>query len=202
MLKDAQCHFPRLGMRVWKTLLSVLLVALTYHYLWGGRNACFACIGAVYAMGNHFHEGFKFGFNRFIGTLFGGLIVIPFYWLYYHQPFGIPQEIYLVLGLLCLFRLHIISGATTAIQPGAVIYFVVLFTQPVTTYVSYTIARVIDTAVGAIFSLVLNLLWPSRLDKRRGFDLPHTMQRWLKSNQRPECEEYPSKLTKEKNDSH
>lgn len=96
-------------------------------------------------MGNHFHEGFKFGFNRFVGTLFGGLIVIPFYWLYYNQPLGIPKEVYLVLGLLCLMYLHILSGATTAIQPGAVIYFVVLFTQPVTNYIPYTIARVIDT---------------------------------------------------------
>lgn len=100
-------------------------------------------------MGNHFHEGFKFGFNRFVGTLFGGLIVIPFYWLYYNQPLGIPKEVYLVLGLLCLMYLHILSGATTAIQPGAVIYFVVLFTQPVTNYIPYTIARVIDTGIGA-----------------------------------------------------
>ena len=150
-------HFrlPPIGMRVFKTLLSVLLVTLTYDYLLGGRNACFACIGAVYAMGNHFHEGFKFGFNRFVGTLFGGLIVIPFYWLYYNQPLGIPKEVYLVLGLLCLMYLHILSGATTAIQPGAVIYFVVLFTQPVTNYIPYTIARVIDTGIGAAFSLLL-----------------------------------------------
>ena len=191
MQKEAHRHFPRLGMRVGKTLLSVFLVDCTYHYLFGGRNACFACIGAVYAMGNHFHEGFKFGFNRFVGTLFGGLIVIPFYWLYYNQPFGLPQEIYLVLGLLCLLHLHIWSGATTAIQPGAVIYFVVLFTQPVSGYIPYTVARVIDTGVGAAFSLVLNLLLPSRLDKRRGFDLKHTLQRWKKSNLRPESERYP-----------
>ena len=184
-------HLPKIGMRVFKTLLSVLLVALTYDYLLGGRNPCFACIGAVYAIGNHFHEGFKFGFNRFVGTLFGGLIVIPFYWLYYNQPLGIPKEIFLTLGLLCLMYLHILSGATTAIQPGAVIYFVVLFTQPATSYVSYTIARVIDTGIGAAFSLILNLFLPSRLDKQHGFDLSHTLDRWQKSNDRPEHEKYP-----------
>jgi uncharacterized membrane protein YgaE (UPF0421/DUF939 family) len=184
-------HIPKIGMRVFKTLLSVLLVALTYDYILGGRNPCFACIGAVYAIGNHFHEGFKFGFNRFVGTLFGGLIVIPFYWLYYNQPLGIPKEIFLTLGLLCLMYLHILSGATTAIQPGAVIYFVVLFTQPATSYVSYTIARVIDTGIGAAFSLILNLFLPSRLDKQHGFDLSHTLDRWQKSNDRPEHEKYP-----------
>ena len=142
-------------------------------------------------MGNHFHEGFKFGFNRFVGTLFGGLIVIPFYWLYYHQPLGVPKEIYLVLGLLCLLYLHIVSGATTAIQPGAVIYFVVLFTQPVNTYIGYTIARVIDTGIGVTFSLILNFVLPSRLDQKNGFDLSHTFQHWFRSNQRPESERYP-----------
>lgn len=35
-------HPPKIGMRVIKTLLSVLLVTLTYDYLLGGRNACFA----------------------------------------------------------------------------------------------------------------------------------------------------------------
>ncbi len=184
-------HLPKVGLRVYKTLLSVLLVALTYDYILGGRNPCFACIGAVYAIGNHFHEGFKFGFNRFVGTLFGGLIVIPFYWLYYNQPFGIPKEVFLTIGLLCLMYLHILSGATTAIQPGAVIYFVVMFTQPATTYVSYTIARVIDTGIGAAFSLILNLFLPSRLDKQRGFDLSHTLARWQKSNDRPAHEKYP-----------
>lgn len=178
-------------MRVFKTLLSVLLVTLTYDYLLGGRNACFACIGAVYAMGNHFHEGFKFGFNRFVGTLFGGLIVIPFYWLYYNQPLGIPKEVYLVLGLLCLMYLHILSGATTAIQPGAVIYFVVLFTQPVTNYIP-TPLPCHRQPVSAQPRLLLNLFWALRLDKQKGFDLPHTIDRWQQSNERPPQEQYPT----------
>ena len=39
-------HFrlPPIVMRVFKTLLSVLLVTLTYDYLLGGRNSFFACI--------------------------------------------------------------------------------------------------------------------------------------------------------------
>ena len=138
-------HPPKIGMRVIKTLLSVLLVTLTYDYIFGGRNACFACIGAVYAMGNHFHEGFKFGFNRFVGTLFGGLIVIPFYWLYYHHPLGFQRV------LPCSGTFYVCFTFTSCQnnychQPGAVIYFVVLFTADI----GYTIAH---TGIGVIFSL-------------------------------------------------
>ena len=43
-------HRPPIGKRVYKTCLSVLIVALVYHYVLGGRNPCFACIGAVYGM--------------------------------------------------------------------------------------------------------------------------------------------------------
>ena len=107
------------------------------------------------------------------------------------RPFALVVSLCLVLGLLCLLYLHIVSGAITAIQPGAVIYFVVLFTQPVNTYIGYTIARVIDTGVGVAFSLILNFVLPSRLDRKNGFDLPHTFQRWFQSNQRPASERYP-----------
>ena len=177
-------HLPHVGLRIVKTLVSCLAVALVYQYLLGGRNPCFACIGAVYGMGNQFQEGFRNGFNRFVGTLLGGLMVIPFYWLYYHQPLGIPQSVYLIVGLFCVIYINLVFGANNAIQPGTVVYFVVMFTQPTENYVSYTLARIIDTGVGVVFSLVISMLHPSELDKRLGMDLEHTLPLWLRSNQR------------------
>ena len=72
-MMSMKLHRPPIGKRVYKTCLSVLIVALVYHYVLGGRNPCFACIGAVYGMGSSFKEGFQHGFNRFIGTLLVGL---------------------------------------------------------------------------------------------------------------------------------
>lgn len=177
-------HLPHVGLRIVKTLVSCLAVALVYQYLLGGRNPCFACIGAVYGMGNQFQEGFRNGFNRFVGTLLGGLMVIPFYWLYYYQPLGIPQSVYLIVGLFCVIYINLVFGANNAIQPGTVVYFVVMFTQPTANYMSYTLARIIDTGVGVVFSLVISMLHPSELDKRLGMDLEHTLPRWQRSNQR------------------
>ena len=112
---------PGVGMRVVKTVISCLLVALVYEYLLDGRNPCFACIGAVYGMGSQFQEGFHNGFNRFVGTFLGGLMVIPFYWLYVNTPFGIPNYIYMVAGLFCVIYLNLAFGANNAIQPGTVV---------------------------------------------------------------------------------
>ena len=171
---------PGVGMRVVKTVISCLLVALVYEYLLDGRNPCFACIGAVYGMGSQFQEGFHNGFNRFVGTFLGGLMVIPFYWLYVNTPFGFPNYIYMVAGLFCVIYLNLAFGANNAIQPGTVVYFVVMFTQPLTGYVGYTIARIIDTGVGVLFSLVITMLHPSEKDKANGIDLCAVFNSWQK----------------------
>ncbi len=82
-----------LGMRAVKTLIATALIALVYSLF--GRNPCFACIGAVFGMGNAMKESFRHGGNRFIGTLMGGLVAIPFYPLYRHEVLGIPGFVYL-----------------------------------------------------------------------------------------------------------
>ena len=99
-LKDFKS--PRLTERMWRTAVVVLLTSLIYEYLIpGGRNPCFALIGAVYGVGSRFEEGFHNGINRLIGTFVGGILVIPFYMLYQKQPFGIPAFLWLAAGL-CL----------------------------------------------------------------------------------------------------
>ena len=93
-LKDFKS--PRLTERMWRTAVVVLLTSLIYEYLIpGGRNPCFALIGAVYGVGSRFEEGFHNGINRLIGTFVGGILVIPFYMLYQKQPFGIPAFLWL-----------------------------------------------------------------------------------------------------------
>ncbi len=186
-------YFPPVGMRLIKTCLSCLIVSLIYMYLLPDRNPCFACIGAAYAMGSHIHEGFKHGFNRFVGTLLGGLMVIPFYWLYYNQPLGIPSSIYMVVGLFCVIYINLMFGANNAVQPASVVYFVVLYTQSPEVYVSYTIARIIDTGIGAAISVLLTMAMPSALDKIRGLQLTKFIEHWRKSNERTEAEKYPEK---------
>ena len=173
-------HKPPIGKRVYKTCISALIVALFYHYVLGGRNPCFACIGAVYGMGSSFKEGFQNGFNRFVGTLLGGLLVIPFYALCLYGPEvipWIPAEFYMVTGLFCVMALTLAFGATSAIQPGTVVYFVVMYTQPENSYVSYTIARIIDTGVGAVVSLVFSSLFRSAADKS-GISIRDAFHHW------------------------
>lgn len=154
--------FPKVGMRIYKTLASVLIVTLAYEFLWNNRNPCFACIGAVFGMGTLLRDGVKFGGNRFIGTLLGGLVVIPVYGL--TLAFPALRYIWLVMGLFCVIYLNLMLGTGAAIHPGSVVFFVVMFTVTTDRYISYTIARIIDTGVGVLVSLVINWLFPAPVE--------------------------------------
>ena len=123
---------PRLTERMWRTALVVLITSVIYEYPLGGRNPCFALIGAVYGVGSQFEEGFH-----------NGLLVIPFHRLYTSQPFGIPDWIWLVTGLCLVLWCNFALGADSAIQPGIVIYFVVMFTVGKERVFLYTIARTV-----------------------------------------------------------
>ena len=162
---------PRIRARMWRTALAVLITAVVYEYLLSERNPCFALIGAVYAVGSQFEEGFHNGINRVIGTLVGGLLVIPFYELYTSQPFGIPDWIWIVSGLCLVIWCNFALGADSAIQPGSVIYFVVIYTVGTEQVIPYTIARILDTGCGVLITLLLYVLWPSKYDREKGVSL-------------------------------
>lgn len=161
-------RFPRITDRVWRSALVVLATAIIYEYLFQDRNPCFALIGAVYGVGSQFEEGFHNGFNRFIGTFVGGLLVIPFYTLYTNPLFGVPDWAWMVLGLCLVLLCNLALGADSAIQPGTVVYFVVMFTVGQERVVPYTIARIIDTGVGVLIALAITTVLPTKRDRENG----------------------------------
>ncbi len=173
-LKDFRS--PMLTARMWRTALAVLLTVLLYEYGLGQRNPCFALIGAVYGIGSHFEEGFYNGVNRVIGTFVGGFLVIPFYWLFNHQPFGIPGFMWVVAGLGLVLWCNLAMGADSAIQPGTVIYFVVMYTVGKERVFTYTMARILDTGVGVLLALLLTILLPSKYDKENGLSFRTCLQ--------------------------
>ena len=69
-----------IGMRNIKTAVAATLCALIYLPI--QRNPTFACIGAIFGMGNDMDHSRLNGGNRFFGTLFGGLLGMGLFRLY------------------------------------------------------------------------------------------------------------------------
>lgn len=169
-------HF-HVGMRNVKTALAATLCALIYLPL--QRNPTFACIGAVFGLGNSMGNSWLNGGNRLFGTIFGGLIGMGLFSLYvqvYPQA-GLHPLILLLLfiGVIALILVSQLFKWPGAIQPGGVMLCILLFNQPVDTYVVYSLNRIFDTGIGVIIAMVVNLLLPRERVVRwmDRFNLPH-----------------------------
>lgn len=155
-------HKHIVGMRNVKTAIAATLVALVYFFL--ERNPTFACIGAVFGLGSDMPNSRLNGGNRFFGTIFGGLIGMGLFSLYVLvYPEGGFHPLMLALlfvGVILLILVSQLFHWPGAIQPGGVMLCILLFNQPVASYVPYSLNRIFDTGVGVLFALLVNHLLP------------------------------------------
>ena len=164
-LHHSQFH---IGMRNAKTALAATLCALIYICI--DRNPTFACIGAIFGTGTNVETSWLYGGNRLWGTLFGGLLGMGLFTIYiqFYPEAGLHPLILLLLaiGVILLIITCLVFNWPGAIQPGGVMLCILLFNQPVDSYIPYSINRIIDTGIGVVIAMALNWLLPrSRLVK-------------------------------------
>ena len=151
-----------IGMRNMKTAISATLCAFLYFLI--DRNPTFACIGCVFGMGSDHSDSKLNGGNRLFGTIFGGVIgmlLFPVYCLFYPEGgHHMLLLVFLFVGVIVLVLTSLFFKWPGAIQPGGVVLCIILFNTPVETYISYSVNRIIDTAIGVILSIAINYLFP------------------------------------------
>ena len=156
-----QFHF-RIGLRNLKTAFAATLCAMLYFPF--GRNPTFACIGAIFGLGNDMGHSWLSGGNRFFGTIIGGCIGMACFRAYicFHPDGGTHPLLFLFLfiGVVVLILACQFFKWPGGIQPGGVVLCIILFNTPVATYISYSLNRMLDTGVGFAVALLVNLLLP------------------------------------------
>lgn len=150
------------GQRNIKTAMAATLCALMYYLV--DRNPTFACIGAIFGLGSDMSNSRLNGGNRFFGTLFGGvlgMLLFRIYIVFYPQAGHHPLLLVLLfIGVVILIVVSQVFRWPGAVQPGGVVLCILLFNTPVETYVSYSVARIIDTGLGVLVALAVNWLLP------------------------------------------
>lgn len=151
-----------IGMRNVKTAVAATLCALMYIPF--HRNPTFACIGAVFGMGYDMGNSWLNGGNRLFGTIIGGLLGMGLFSIYINfYPDGEMRMAILPLLFIGVILLIIFSQLfhwPGAIQPGGVMLCIMLFSQPVESYIPYSINRIVDTGIGVMVALLINLFFP------------------------------------------
>lgn len=172
--KEAKRFRLRVGMRNVKTAIAASLCALLYAFF--DRNPTFACIGAIFGMGSDFNDSKRSGGNRLLGTIVGGIIGMILFYIYiqvYPEPTGNMRFFLfsllfwgiIVLVLVCQY--FVIPGA---IQPAGVVLCIILFNTPVEEYISYPIDRILDTAIGVLIGIAVNVIISrERIEKIKQF---------------------------------
>lgn len=158
----------RIGMRSFKTALAAVLCALLYIPF--NQNPTFACIGAIFGLGNS-HESSKLnGGNRFIGTIIGGLLGMFLFRIYIMiHPEGSSNDllmsVFLFVGVLLLIVIARICSWPGEVQAGGVVLCIILYNTPVDSFVSYALNRMLDTGIGVLVAIAVNqLISPERVD--------------------------------------
>lgn len=173
MQKKGDKWVLHIGMRNIKTALATTLTALLYLLV--GRNPTFACIGTIFGVGSDMENSKLNGGNRFFGTVFGGVIGMALFKIYITvypeaEILRYPAKevvtyhplilLLLAIGVIVLILTSVTFKWPGAIQPGGVMLCILLFTTPADNYLFYSINRIVDTGIGVIIALAVNLLLP------------------------------------------
>ena len=168
MSEKKQRHQIHIGMRNVKTAAAAALCAFIYLLI--DRNPTFACIGAIFGTGKDIPHSWLNGGNRLFGTIIGGLLgmgLFSIYIIFYPQGgFHFLMLPLLFVGVILLILASQYFNWPGAMHPGGMMLCILLFNQPVDTYVAYSLDRILDTAVGVVVALFLNVLLPrERIDR-------------------------------------
>lgn len=161
-------HQIHIGMRNIKTAVAATLCAFVYFLF--DRNPTFACIGAVFGVGKDLSHSWLNGGNRLFGTIIGGFLgmaLFRIYIIFYPQGgFHFLMLPLLFIGVVLLIVTSQYFNWPGAIHPGGVMLCILLFNQTVDSYVNYSLDRILDTAVGVVVGMLINVLLPrSRIER-------------------------------------
>lgn len=151
-----------IGMRNIKTAIAATLCALLYFPF--DRNPTFACIGAIFGTGSDMGNSWLNGGNRLFGTIIGGVLGMGLFRIYIcFYPDGSKHLLlllFLFIGVVIMILASQFFRWPGAIQPGGVVLCIILFNTPVDTYISYSLNRMLDTGIGVVIALLINLFFP------------------------------------------
>ncbi|GMA47001.1 FUSC family protein [Tetragenococcus muriaticus] len=158
----------RLGMRTFKTSLSVVLCILLFHIL-GRDNPLIATISAIFALRQDMTTTVNSGKERILGNTVGSVAAM----VYLFARSVIPQTLFLQLVLLpilvaCVIIFQDGIGNNTGIITGIATLILITLTTPQGDSIIVALDRIIDTFIGTGVAIFLNsILRPPNVEKQR-----------------------------------
>lgn len=165
-------RFPKIGLRNLKTALSVFICIVLFN-IFGDHSPFYACIAAVICMKDTIDSSLTMGKDRLIGTFIGGLFGIIFVYILEFLPtLSHPNALVTAIGvIIVIYVCNLIK------KPGSVAICCVVFIGIMLSYTGsetyeYAITRTIDTAIGVVIAILINMLLPFHNENNEEKDCP------------------------------
>lgn len=151
------CHLPAIGMRNIKTVLAVFICVVVFAIMGPEFNPLVAAIAAVITMGPSIENSIETGWNRILGTVFGGAAGMLGIFVARLIPYEFAHVFIIPLGIMGLIYLCNTINKSGAIVIACVVYLILMTTYPMDTG-TYMLAilRLLETTFGIIVAFLVN----------------------------------------------
>jgi len=144
------------GMRNFKTGLSVFVILVLYHFL-GRTDNFLAVTSAIICMRDTMGKSISLAVDRILGTAIGAALGIGLYYLNTVVAVKVDLTVILAaLGVMLLITLCNFLGQNDAIVIGCVVFLVIILQRNQDNPLYYSVNRLVDTLVGIVVALVIN----------------------------------------------
>lgn len=142
---------PKIGLRNIKTAISVSICLIIFS-----KDPFFAAIASVMCMQDTVENSVKFGINRIVGTLIGGLIGLIFLYSTRGLHFEVLTPLITGLGVvLVIYLSNLLNKPASSAMSSLVL--IAIMTAPVTSNpFVYAFKRTIETSLGIIVAVLVN----------------------------------------------
>ncbi len=145
-----------LGMRTFKTGLSVFLVLLLFH-IFGLEGLQIGALTAVFSLREDFDKTITFGTSRIIGNTIGGMFSIVFYVLQiaFNHQFWVTLIFVPILTMLTII-FNVAFNNKAGIIGGVAALLIITLSIPTGHTFIYVLSRILETFLGVFIAIIVN----------------------------------------------
>ncbi|MGT2933767.1 FUSC family protein [Streptococcus catagoni] len=146
----------KLGMRTFKTGLSVFIVLLLFH-LFGLQGFQIGALTAVFSLRENLDKTLSFGVSRILGNSIGGVFAVLFYILQaiFQQQFWVTLVFVPILTMLTIM-VNVSFNNQSGIIGAVAALLVITLSIPSGDTFMYVFSRVFETFCGVFIAILVN----------------------------------------------
>ena len=146
----------RLGMRTFKTGISVFIILLLFHFM-GWKGLQIGSLTAVFSLREDFDQSLEFGTSRILGNSIGGFFALIFFLIenYFQGAFWVTLLL-VPIGTMLTIMTNVSVNNKAGIIGGVAAFLIITLSIAPGETILYVFARIFETFVGVFVAMMVN----------------------------------------------